>query len=188
MIAHTVAKYLDIPWISTDQIRDVMRALVSRKEFPKLFNPEGYNVERFLTEFSAEQIVEIEIEQGEAIWPMIKKFIEEDYTWKDGFVIEGVNILPHLIAKDFGRIKHIKSVFLFDEDVDRVRNIIFSRGLSSEPQAYSNNLIEKELEWVLLFSRKLKANAQKYSYPCVQIKKSTDDMKSVLKALDILDK
>lgn len=72
-MASLLAKHFNLPWISTDQIRDVMRLVASREKYPKLFNPEGYNAEKFLTEFSAEEIARMEFEQGEAAWIGIKE-------------------------------------------------------------------------------------------------------------------
>jgi 2-phosphoglycerate kinase len=184
-MAHLVAKHLGVPWISTDQIREIMRLVANRKDYPKLFNPEGYTAERFLTEFSAEQIANMEMEQGEAVWPGIKKFIEDDYTWKDGFVIEGVNLLPHLIAKDFANEKQIKPIFLVDEDADRIRNVVFTRGLWDDAHTYSDDVKEKEIEWTLLFSHKLKTEVEKYGYPWIEVKKQEDDLQAVLKALGV---
>jgi len=174
---------LNIPWISTDQIREIMRLVAKREDHPKLFTPEGYTAEQFLTEFSAEQISDMEMEQGEAVWPGIKKFIEDDYTQGKGFVMEGISILPHLIAKDFKDNKHIKPVFLVDEDADRIRNVVFTRGLWNDAYTYSDNVKEKEVEWALLFSHKLKVEVEKYGYPWVEVRKSNDDIKVVLKAL-----
>lgn len=71
-IAVLLSKHLGLPWISTDQIREIMRTVASRKDFPKLFNPEGYSAERFLTEFSAEQIVNMEMDEGEDVWLGVK--------------------------------------------------------------------------------------------------------------------
>ncbi len=107
-IAAQLAAHLDLPWISTDQIRDIMRTVANRRDHPKLFNPEGHNgvsydAENFYRSFSAEQIVEIEIGQGEAAWAGIRALIAGDYTWPQGFVIEGVNLLPHLIAGEIPR-------------------------------------------------------------------------------------
>ena len=182
-MAHLVAKSLGIPWISTDQIRTIMRVVARRDDFPKLFNPEGYTAERFLTEFSSEQIVQMEFAQAEATWIGIKKVIQEDYTWTDGFVIEGVNLLPHLIANNFRNHKNIKPVFLVDEDADRIRNVIFRRGLYDHADTYSDDVKEKEVEWVSLFSHKLKKEAEKFGYPLVEVTKNNDDVKTVLKAL-----
>src|SRR3989344_1423868 len=184
-IAQLLASHLGVPWISTDQIREIMRAVASRKEHPKLFTPEDYSAERFLTEFSAEQIAAMEMEEAEEVWPGIRKFIKDDYVWKDGFVIEGVNILPHLVAKDFTNEPHIKPVFLVDEDADRMRQIVFTRGLWDDANTYSDDVKEKEVEWALLFSHKLKAEAEKYGYPLVEVKKGEDDLRAVLRVLGL---
>ena len=184
-LAALVAKHLKLPWISTDQIRETMRLVARREDYPKLFNPEGYDAQKFLTEFSASQIADMKLEQGEAVWPGIKKFIEDDYTWKEGFVMEGVNILPHLIAKDFANNKQIKSIFLVDEDVNRIRDVIYNRGLWDDACEYSDDLKPKEIEWVLDFSHKLKARVEKYSYPWLEVKKKDDDFQAVLSAIEL---
>ena len=183
-IGRLVAQHLGLPWISTDQIREIMRTVVKRKDLPKLFTPEGYDAEKFLTEFSAEQIVKMEMEQGEAVWSAVKKLIEDDWVWENGFVVEGVNILPRLVAKDFGSNENVRSVFLVDEDGDRIRDVVFTRGLWDGANTYSDDVKEKEVEWVLLFSHKLKEEAEKYGYPLVEVKKNKDDLAAVLKVLE----
>ncbi len=184
-MAHLVAGHLGLPWISTDQIREMMRLVANRNDYPKLFSPEGYTAERFLTEFSTAQIADMEMEQGEAVWPGIKKFILDDYTWRDGFIIEGVDILPHLIAKDFVNEKQIRPIFLIDEDRDRISDVLFTRGLWGDAHTYSVDLKEKEIEWVLLFNQRLKTEVGKFGYPLIEVKKHNDDLQAVLKALGI---
>jgi len=183
--AGLIAKRLNVPWISTDQIREIMRVTARREDMLKLFTPEGYTAEKFLTEFSAEEIAQMEMEQGEAAWVGIKKIIEDDYTWKDGFVVEGVNILPHLVKQDFGDDENIRAVFLVDEDADRTRHVVFTRGLWDDAHTYSDDVKEKEVEWSLLFSHKIKTEAEKHGYPCVEVTKNHSDLESVLKVLEL---
>ncbi|MEK7175666.1 MAG: hypothetical protein AAB693_02610 [Patescibacteria group bacterium] len=182
-MANLVAKHFNIPWISTDQIREIMRLVASRDKYPKLFSTGKYTAEEFLTKFSAKQIVTMEFEQSEEVWPGIRKFIKQNYTWKDGFVIEGVNILPHLIAKDFANDKDLKFIFLINEDAKKIRNAIFTRGLWGDANTYPDSIKEKEIEWVLSFGHKLKLEIEKYKYPCVEVKKNNDDLQLVLSAL-----
>lgn len=184
-MAAQLSRQLQIPWMSTDQIRDIMRLVARREDYSALFTPEGYGAERFLTEFSAEQIADMELAQGEAVWPGIKAFIEDNYTWKDGFILEGVNILPHLIKRDFAESKHIKTVFLIDEDADRIRHVVFTRGLWDDAQLYADDVKEKEVAWVLDFSRKITSEAQRCGYPCVEVSKKADDLPAVIKALGL---
>src|SRR3989344_2661108 len=182
-IAQSLVEHLHLPWISTDQIRDVMWSVANRRDFPNLFNPEGYTAERFLTEFSAERIAQMEFDQGEDVWLGMKTILEDDYTWKDGFIMEGVSILPHLVSRDFKEDKHVQAIFLVDEDADHIRNVVFTRGLWGDAQTYSDDVKEKEVEWALLFSHKIKAEAEKYGYPLVEVAKGENDVHKVLDAL-----
>lgn len=182
-MAALVAKHLNLPWISTDQIREIMRVVAPRDEYPKLFSSEGYDAQQFLTEFSAEEIADMEREQGEAVWPSIKKFIKDDYTWRAGFVMEGVNILPHLVAQDFADDQEAKAVFLVDEDADRIKDVVYTRGVWGVAKEYSDDLKQKEIEWVLDFSHKIRAEAEKHGYPIVEVRKKDDDLHAVLSAL-----
>lgn len=184
-IAHMIAKHLDIPFISTDDIRSAMQAVARREDHPNLFNPEGYDGERFLTEFSAEEIADKEWAQGEATWIGIKKILQDYHSLKQGCVIEGVNILPYLVNRDFPKQNHIKAVFLVDDDKERIRNVVLTRGLWDQPQNYPDSLKEKEVDWVLSFSEKIKTDARKFGYHTIEVKKQDDDLGQVLKALEI---
>ena len=182
-MAKLLAKRLDIPWISTDQLRDIMRSVARREDMPTLFDPEGYTAERFLTEFSAEEIADMEMKQGEVVWAGVKKFIEDEYPWHGRFIVEGVHILPHLVAQDFGDDRDIRAVFLVDEDADRIREVVFSRGLWDDAKAYPDDVKEKEVEWSLAFGRALKAEAERYGFPCIEVTRNPDDVEAVLRAL-----
>ncbi len=178
-LAHNLARELDIPWISTDQIRDIMRAIADRKEYPLLFLPEEYSAERFYAESSAEQIVAREIRQGKAVWPFVKRFIEREYTWEHGFVMEGINLLPSEIARDFGSNPHVKAVFLVDENRNTVRQFIFARGLMDDAHKYPDDIKEKETDWSLLFAKTIKADAGASGYPFLDVHRDETDLWAV---------
>ncbi len=185
-MARRLAKHLNLPWISTDQIRDIMRAVANREDYPKLFTPVGYDAEKFLNEFSAQEISRMEFEQGETAWIGVRKFIEDDFTWAEGFVMEGLNILPHLIAENLKlTTDKIKAVFLIDDDADRIRDVVFKRGLFDDAENYPDYVKEKEVEWVQLFSNKIKEEAKKYNFPVVEIDKKHEDLTKVLDALKL---
>lgn len=185
-LAQGLAKHFDMPWISTDQIRGIMREASRREDNPNLFQPKGYeNAEKFLENFSANEIAKLEIRQGEAVWSGIKKFIEADYTWKDGFIVEGVNLLPNLIARDLKNNSQIQAVFLTDQDPGRVRQVIFSRGLADQADTYSDAYKEKEVEWTLLYDTMIRQQAQEYGFPVIEITKEQSDLKLVIAALEL---
>src|SRR5471030_1610776 len=113
-IAKNLSKQLNLPWISTDQIGIISRAVATREEYPKLFTWEDYDGFRYLNQFTADEITDNEFAKSESIWLGVRKLIKEDYTWNNGFIIEGDDILPRLVAKDFSDASNVKSVFTGD--------------------------------------------------------------------------
>ena len=184
-VARLLSEHLRIPWISSDQIREVMKATVDEKNFPALFDTKDYTAERFLTEFSSSEIVKMEINEGEAVWPGVQAFIEESYPW-NSFIVEGVAILPHLVARDFSNRSWAQPVFLVDEDADRIRNVVFNRGLWDDAKTYSDDVKEKEVQWAMLFSHMIRVEAEKYHFPWIEMKKNDkEDLRSILNQLGL---
>lgn len=184
-IAKSLSKHLNLPWISTDQIGTIMRAVASKEKYPKLFTWDDYNGVQFLNDLTADEIADNEFANGEANWLGVRKLIKEDYTWNDGFIIEGTHILPHLVAKDFSDSSNVKAVFIGDHDVERVRRVVSTRNvLVFNTAAYTDSLQEKDIEWVLNFSKKLKSQTLKYKMPWVEVEKNEHDLVKVLSALE----
>lgn len=183
--AELLAKHLDLPWISTDQIREIMRGVVSKKDFPKLFIPEETTADIFLNKYSTEEIVKSEFEECEEDWIGMKTFIEDEYNWTRGFIMEGTHILPHLVAKGFTGSADIRTVFLVDENEDRIRDVVFKRGLWDEAHKYSEDVKEKEVKWVCLFSKEIKEEARKYNFPVIEVEKRNESLEAILKVLKL---
>ncbi len=190
-IARQLSKELNLPWISTDQLRGVVRDYATRSQYPDLLLPEGLDTaEKFLTQFSAKEIADMEYKQAFDVWPAMKYLIEETYGWEEGVVIEGVNIVPELIIETGLRDKEgVASIFLIDEDQERLTDVVYGRGIWDKADSYSDDLKPKEVEWVGLYTLRLKEAAEKHQLPIIEIKKSTKDFERVkieLEKADIL--
>ena len=159
----------------------MLRSVASKDSYPGLFNSTDYDAERFLTELTAEQIVKMEFEQGEETWLGVKALVNDcDYEWKSGCIIEGVGILPKMVAGDFKNNPNVKALFLVDHDVSRMRETIFTRGLWDDAHTYGDHLKEKEIEWSVLYSKRLEEEAKKYGYPWVEVHKNDDDFQRAM--------
>ena len=75
--------------------------------------------------------------------------------------------------------KDVKVLFLIDEDIDRVRKTIFTRGLWDSAEKYPHSVKEKEVEWIIEFNEFIKRESKKYGFPVVSI----GDRKSYLKEI-----
>lgn len=188
-IARKLAEDLKLPWISTDTIREQMRWIVRKEDYPDLFmhgDPSVSHIDKaveFLTHNTAEEIVEHQNKESENVWKGVRGLIESDYEWED-FIVEGVAILPKLVANQEWKIKKdITTLFLVDEDKERVRNTIFTRGLWDEPDKYPDSVKEKEVEWVFAFNDYIKNEAQKYNFPVFSVDRKSyiEEIKKLLK-------
>lgn len=185
-IAENLSRHLNLPWISTDQIGMIMRAVASKKQYPTLFTWEDYDGVQFLNEFTSDEIADREFAKSEAVWLGVRKLVKEGDSWSNGFIIEGADVLPHLVAKDFPDSSIVKPVFIGDNDIDRIRNVVFTRNtLWFDTPDYTDSLKEKDVEWVLNFSEKLKSQVLKHKMPWVEVEKSEYDFAKVLTALNL---
>ena len=185
-LARKLAQHLDAQCVSTDHIREVMRTVTTRDVSPKLFIPLELNTaESYLTTQTIEEIVERNIEESEAVWPGIAAVADFEWSATPALVIEGINILPHLVHSHYTDGAKCKAVFLVDEDGDRIRNTVFTRGLWDDPHKYPDSVKEREVEWVQAFSRRIKQEALKHGYPSIEVSKSDTDLTKVLEVLEI---
>jgi 2-phosphoglycerate kinase len=183
--ARRIANELDFPWISTDTIRDQMRKLVRREDYPDLFIFYGLTTETaidYLTKSPPEQIVEDQNKESAEVWKGVKALIETDKNWETA-VIEGVALLPELVFK-FSSDKKIIPIFLIDDNKERIKETIFSRGLWDDAGKYPDSVKEKEVEWVLVFNNWIKRKAKKYKLKIVDVgdrSKYLDEIKSIVR-------
>lgn len=178
-VAANLSNYLNLPWISSDQIGLIMRTVAAPDKHSTLFTWADYGGFQYLHKFTADDIADNEFAKGEAVWAGIRKLIKEDYAWNDGFIIEGDDILPHLVAQDFSDSINVKAVFIGDHDIERVRSVVVARHSSSD------DVTEKEVAWILNFGERLKDQALTHKMPWVDVEKSENDLAKVLTALGL---
>lgn len=184
-LAKELSKHFDLPWISSDQIRKIMSATVKEEDYKNIFNTKGFNAKSFYKKYSTKEISDMEFKQGKEVWKGVKAFIDHDWVWRDGFILEGLNVLPNLINKDYKNDATVKSVFLVDKNDERIRKVVFERGLWDDSEKYPDYIKEKEIEWVKSFNDKIKSEAEKYNMPCIEVEDHKKVFQNVLKVLNI---
>ncbi|MBI2637558.1 MAG: AAA family ATPase [Candidatus Sungbacteria bacterium] len=170
-LARKLAGDLQFPWISTDTIREQMRKLVRREDYPALFQHADATAEmgvEFLNHNTAEKIVHHQNTESLDVQKGVRALIETDYVW-DSFIIEGIAILPAFAREMMSAHTGIQTVFLIDENQERIRDAIFTRGLWDDADKYPDAVKEKEVRWVLAFNQRLIEEAARYGLPVVKI-------------------
>lgn len=182
-----LSEELKLPWISTDTIRELMRRLVKKEDYPALFYLSEATPEKaveFLTGNTPKDIVRIQNEESLDVWKGVKALIETDYVW-ESFIVEGVALLPHMILKFITENKNIdvKAVFLVRENVEHIRKVIFTRGLWDDAEKYPDSIKEKEVAWVIAFNNFIKTETKKYNLPIINAdyKNYLEEVKRIIK-------
>lgn len=164
-IARKLASEFNLPWISTDTFRETMREIVRKEDYPHLFHFAGEVVtaEEYLSSHTPQEIVDSQNSESTEVWKGVKGLIEHDYVWKT-FIIEGVAILPSLVKElDLSKAE-ILPIFLIDEDRERVKNVVYTRGLWDDAKTYSDDVKGVEVEWAMLFGDYLYKEVTKFGY------------------------
>lgn len=164
-IARKLGEELKLPWISTDTMLEAMREILKQEDHPALFDfqGKGASAEDYLSSHTPQQIVDSVITENIALWKVAKAFIETDYVWEK-FVVEGVAVMPSLVAELDKEKAEILPIFIVDEDEERVKSVVYTRGLWDEANTYSDDVKPIEVEWAMLYSQYLKKECQKYGF------------------------
>ena len=160
-----IAEELKLPWISTDSIREAMRKLVMKEDYPELFHFADQNItaESYLSTHTPQQIVDSEVSESISVWKGVQAYLDTDYVWKQ-YLVEGVAIIPKLVTTLDKTKYDIKPIFLVDENEDRIRQVVYTRGLWDDAKTYSDSVKEIEVQWAILFNDYIKSEATKYGY------------------------
>jgi len=180
-IAQNLSEQLGLPWFPSDQIRMLMKIYSHREDTWWLFLPEWLDTpETFLTHFTAQEISDLEFAQAHDVWPWIELMLNDCYSYKNGCIIEWANITPELIHQKLWDRPDVFSLIIIDDDIQWVRDVIFSRWLFWDASSYSDELKEKEVQWVWLFIDKLKTDCEKYDIPYISTEKKDCDIEKIL--------
>lgn len=175
-IARQLADQLHIAWISTDQIREIVRAATNKELSPELFaETNGKN---------PEQTLQLEIKRAESIWPGIVALLNHHYPW-DGCIIEGIAILPHLVARDFKDNVNISALFLIQDDMAVIKKIVYERSLQPWIKTKTPEQQAGRVEQVLLWNKYLQLESKKYNYPCINLLSPEENVSKILDAVHL---
>lgn len=183
VMAAKLARHFDVPWISTDQIRTIMKSVASPAKYPLLFDTHGMTAEQYFATFSVEEIAQNEFEQANEVWAGITAFIDKNSDWRNGFIVEGVNIIPNLVKQSYGDNREVKALFISDSDDAHIEKVVYGRGLYEDAKKYSDALKPKEIEWVKLFDKMIRDDAASSGYNVVDIAKDEIDIAKILSLL-----
>lgn len=126
-LAEAVAKKTSFPYFSLDHVTSVITPYISEQDYVTklpLFvaRREGLSVDVFYARYSTEEIVNFYLRQAETYWAGVENFIKYAIEDNHDLILEGWQILPHLlqaVATPENREK-LKIIFLYKIDVEGI--------------------------------------------------------------------
>ncbi len=177
-LAKRLGKDLKIPWISTDTIRDQLRKTITdRVSFKHLFNFENRDLAymtSYLNTSTPQEVVDDINMENEEVWKGVMDFINEG-SLGDKYIIEGMAVTPEKVASLIQTNSNIKPLFIIENNSNRIRDVIYTRGLWDAAYKYPDRLKEKELSWVVLFNSWIESECKKYNLPYIEINTANED-------------
>lgn len=120
-LAKKLANEIDIPWLSTDTLQNVIKPYLSKEELVKAFPSSNQNCEnndeKYL-KYSVDEIVTAYQKQAKTSYAAIDMFTICEITNEHDYTIEGYQITPELakiLIDKYGQDK-VKAVFLTKSD------------------------------------------------------------------------
>jgi 2-phosphoglycerate kinase len=183
-LAKELSKKYNCPWISTDLIRPWMRSLVSKEKYPNLFNFTNITAEEHYKKYTAEETIELEKLRDKDVFKGTKLFILNNENW-DFFIIEGISIHPSFISELKLGDYEIYPIFLIDKDKNRIKDIVFNRGLWSKAREYEDWVKVIEQEYLIKTNDYYLSDCKKLNLPYFEIDKDRDKTTNeIIKYLD----
>ena len=176
-LARKLSEDVGLPWISTDTIRSLMQRVVRKEDYPALFYPSMSQAKDYLADHGPKEIIDDQNSESLAVWQGVQGILGSDYPWKS-YIIEGVAVLPKLVNEAMGHVDNICPMFLYEDRKERIRKVIFERGLWDDADKCSNELKEKEVSWVVMFNKFIKEEAAAYGFPLIEYKDNGSHVKT----------
>lgn len=160
-IAKEMASKLNIPCLSTDEIRADMRLKKNRDDYPGLFLLDKETVKdpaSFLKTISLEDLISRVNKESEVIWEGVLERVNL-VRGNERLIIEGVAILPSKAAALQERNNSVQTLILINSNIELIEKTIRVRGLGGKPDIFSEQLKQKQISWVRASNQKYEEEA-----------------------------
>lgn len=169
-LAKMMSKKLNIPWMSSDTLENIVWAYTPKEKHEALF-PHGYlrgdSNDVFYANHAPEEIVQGYVEQSKATENALSMMAETYLKDEDDFIVEGYHVTPeviHRILKKFG-MEHVRAVFLTKKNISELEKN-FSKSTTpndwilrktKEPATFT-----KIADMIATYSQHTESEAKKY--------------------------
>ena len=172
ILSRKLSKKLNIPYISTDTLRLVVKPYFKgserNKNFPFIEMFDSVSTDEFFQRYSGQEMLKADLTEAKATWPGLKSLIDWLLVCKMDYIIEGIHLLPGFV-KEFKDNKDVKIVFLTKTDVGKILQGL-SKNKNNSDWLMDNVKDEKTIslaaESLLDYGKFFIKETKKYGYKC----------------------
>ena len=123
ILSRKLSKELNIPYVSTDNLRLVVlpyfKGGAKDKNFPHIKMFDLAAIDKFFQLYSGREMLNADIREAKSIWPGTKSLIDHLLVCKMDYIIEGFHLLPGFV-KCYQGNKNVKIAFLAKLDKEKI--------------------------------------------------------------------
>lgn len=178
ILSRKLSKALNVPYISTDNLRPVVLSYFKGKEkdknFPFIKMFDSGTIDKFFLRYSGREILKADIREAKSIWPGTKSLIDHLLTCKMDYIIEGVHLLPSFV-KEYKNNKNVKIIFLAKLNEEKIyqgllKHVKENDWLTGKTQ--NKNTIRMAAKSLCDYGKFFLKETEKYSFECLNTEDS----------------
>ena len=135
ILSRKLSKKLNLPYISTDNLRLVVLPYFNSKErdrkFPFIKMYDSVGIDKFFQKYSGKEMLMADIQEAKSIWPGMESFINHLLVCKMDYIIEGIHLLPKFVEK-YKNNASVKIIFLTKTNEDKIYQGFFKNKNNSD--------------------------------------------------------
>lgn len=169
ILSKELAKQLNIPYISTDNLRPVIIPYFKKRKFEffpfeKMFDAD--NIDKYFKKYTGREMLNADIKEAKTMWPGVKNLIEYLLKCKMDYIIEGVDLLPSMVNQ-FKSENNIKAVYLIKLDSNKIYQGILDNKNSNDwitGNTQNKESILKAADSLIPYGNYFLREAKKYNF------------------------
>ncbi|PIR44296.1 hypothetical protein COV23_00670 [Candidatus Wolfebacteria bacterium CG10_big_fil_rev_8_21_14_0_10_31_9] len=123
ILSRKLSKALNVPYVSTDNLRLVVLPYFKGKDkdknFPFIKMFDSAAIDKFFQLYTGQEMLKADLREARSIWPGMESFIEHLLVCKMDYIIEGIHLLPNFVKKYKGN-ENVNIAFLTKIDEEKI--------------------------------------------------------------------
>lgn len=172
ILSRKLSKALNVPYISTDNLRLVVlpyfKGRKKDKNLPFIKMFDSATIDKFFLRYSGQEQLKADLRESKSTWPGTKSLIDHLLVCKMDYIIEGIHLLPSFV-KEYKNNKNVKIVFLAKMDEEKIYQGLLKHVNDGDwltGNTKNNNTIRMAAKSLSHYGKFFLKETKKYGFKC----------------------